>query len=519
MTHAMTQNTTNVIDIIVSKPTRPMTKYHIFFQLERAHIIQSSGDTAAITLKCSEIDTDSASRPPRYRSLILPKDWHRNGRRSKCRSHRKSHGKISFLDLSKVISQRWREVDQQTKKYCRDLASRELSRYREEMDAFVERFGADAIQMAKEQKKQAKYFKKFREMEKKKHTENRAKKEELVQEKNVAATQALVSKVLLELLKQEKPTLQSGDMMSAQLLQSQANACALSQVAAAITPGHAQTKRMVTTTTIDEDDDTFSCNFPMPWRSAGHPVSMINCAASQAGPHQRPTFGVSQEKFVRKISGDKSDASFSSNIIQEPSQDMENCSALTFDDDDDSLLGQKDVTFTTPADANRHPLRITNESNGTDGSESRSSDDDGVVDVIRAESVSPIQDYNIEPEVNSLAQLFVDKYYNSHFMEDDVIVDGVSRTTKQLTCAVSTEQGTPDDVSSKKTTYNMMKSMHYCSPCSPTTASSVANNGVKTSKRSNYTLGADEGLCELSKSASKRAKHVPPSLLFTFECP
>jgi len=48
------------------------------------------------------------------------------------------------VELTKLISKRWREADSVTRGYCRDLAERELKRYRDEMKAYVGRYGVDA---------------------------------------------------------------------------------------------------------------------------------------------------------------------------------------------------------------------------------------------------------------------------------------------------------------------------------------------------------------------------------------
>jgi len=55
------------------------------------------------------------------------------------RKHRKSHGKISFLDLSKAISTRWKElevVDNMTKVYVQKVAANLLDNYKKESKLF-----------------------------------------------------------------------------------------------------------------------------------------------------------------------------------------------------------------------------------------------------------------------------------------------------------------------------------------------------------------------------------------------
>jgi len=61
--------------------------------------------------------------PPRYDGIILPNDWYIPGKtRRRKRQHRASHGKISFSDLSKSVSASWRNIDNETKLFCAQLA-------------------------------------------------------------------------------------------------------------------------------------------------------------------------------------------------------------------------------------------------------------------------------------------------------------------------------------------------------------------------------------------------------------
>ena len=175
---------------IPDPPTRPFTEYHVFSQLERNYILQTaSDDQREITRDFREIDDDAALRPARYQGIILPKNWQRKGMslpasqipspslprltrrlpslasnqtgsRAKKRSQRSSHGIISFLELSKMISKRWKEADIETRSFCRVVAEKELENYRGEMKAYVEKYGEDALKVAKQGKKSKKRAKK-----------------------------------------------------------------------------------------------------------------------------------------------------------------------------------------------------------------------------------------------------------------------------------------------------------------------------------------------------------------------
>ena len=98
----------------------------------------------------------STTAPDRTSSLAS----NQTGSRAKKRSQRSSHGIISFLELSKMISKRWKEADIETKSFCRVVAEKELENYRCEMKAYIDKYGEDAVKVAKLGKKSKKKAKK-----------------------------------------------------------------------------------------------------------------------------------------------------------------------------------------------------------------------------------------------------------------------------------------------------------------------------------------------------------------------
>lgn len=120
------------------KPMRPLTAYHIFFQIEREYIIQTTpgadADSSIHNHKSYLQDV-----PRRYSNIKLSTDWYAGpGKRAK-RKHRKSHGKIGFLELSRVVSQRWAnlgELDPETKAFVTGIAKREFAEYKHEMQEY-----------------------------------------------------------------------------------------------------------------------------------------------------------------------------------------------------------------------------------------------------------------------------------------------------------------------------------------------------------------------------------------------
>lgn len=120
------------------KPMRPLTAYHIFFQIEREYIIQTTPGADA-DASIHNHKSYQPNVPRRYAKIKLSNDWFAGpGKRAK-RKHRKSHGKIGFLELSQVISRRWAnlgEIDPETKAFVSGIAKRELDIYKREMKEY-----------------------------------------------------------------------------------------------------------------------------------------------------------------------------------------------------------------------------------------------------------------------------------------------------------------------------------------------------------------------------------------------
>ena len=121
--------------ISLKKPKRPLTAYHIYFQIEREFIIQTmAGEDVDKTIH--EGKTLFPDVPRRYRDTRLSPDWYFGpGKRAK-RKHRKVHGKIGFLELSRVITSRWTmldETDPDIKQFVTKLADQEMDEYKREL--------------------------------------------------------------------------------------------------------------------------------------------------------------------------------------------------------------------------------------------------------------------------------------------------------------------------------------------------------------------------------------------------
>lgn len=112
----------------------------------------------------------AALRPPQYRHLLLSTDWYVVGNKyksnasargsgtddtgtentSKRRAAAKKkevHGKISFLELTKLISTKWKDVcqnDPVTKEFCKKIAVGEATRYKKELEDYRNKYGVEA---------------------------------------------------------------------------------------------------------------------------------------------------------------------------------------------------------------------------------------------------------------------------------------------------------------------------------------------------------------------------------------
>ena len=181
------------------KPMRPLTAYHIFFQLEREYLVQttdnSTADATDTDKKEEEEKKDSPAKakrrsknsdqtppeyykgtlPTKYKDIKLSHDWYYAPGKRRKRAHRKvSHG-FSFLELSKTIIEKWKALDSSSdedgiKEFVTKLAKEELEEYKIEISKWRELYGDDK----KKKKKQTKKEKKEEERKAKEDAEKKA---------------------------------------------------------------------------------------------------------------------------------------------------------------------------------------------------------------------------------------------------------------------------------------------------------------------------------------------------------
>ena len=80
-----------------------------------------------LTGKENDDDVYDSAKKQRLLLQHLAKD------RSKRRPHRKTHGKINFTTLSKLIGQRWKQLPDERKNFYREVAAIDLERYQREL--------------------------------------------------------------------------------------------------------------------------------------------------------------------------------------------------------------------------------------------------------------------------------------------------------------------------------------------------------------------------------------------------
>ena len=106
---------------------RPLSAYNLFFKVQRYLLINDKPDlktTEEVHLICNEIHQLTAKKPDRNKRKRL---------------HRKTHGKIGFSDLGKIIGQRWRNCNSDIKACFEEFAREEKNRYYKSMKNSKER--------------------------------------------------------------------------------------------------------------------------------------------------------------------------------------------------------------------------------------------------------------------------------------------------------------------------------------------------------------------------------------------
>jgi len=138
------KNTASTKEITVKKTRSP---YNLFFQVERELILSDlscspearflavhesspfgSKKRQLLTLENAFLNTPL---PARYRGANILNPIYEI--KTERRKHRKTHGKISFIRLSKKIAQNWKHSDKGIKDYFKELSLKDCGRYKSDL--------------------------------------------------------------------------------------------------------------------------------------------------------------------------------------------------------------------------------------------------------------------------------------------------------------------------------------------------------------------------------------------------
>lgn len=106
------------IDPTNQPPLRALSAYNFFFRDERERLLYN----------VSKVLDDEKCRK------LLTEHWHRD--RTQKRRHRKTHGKIPFTQLSKIVSSQWKKLTEDQKDFYRGVSAKDWARYQRELEEY-----------------------------------------------------------------------------------------------------------------------------------------------------------------------------------------------------------------------------------------------------------------------------------------------------------------------------------------------------------------------------------------------
>jgi hypothetical protein len=116
-------------------PRRPLSAYNLFFSEERERILKEiegkeKGETEeGDEEKEKEAEKTEDEKPKALLRPLIPSQ-------KKRRPHRKTHGKISFQELARMVGDRWKNLPEEERKYYQDLAKEDMQRQKQAMEEY-----------------------------------------------------------------------------------------------------------------------------------------------------------------------------------------------------------------------------------------------------------------------------------------------------------------------------------------------------------------------------------------------
>jgi HMG (high mobility group) box len=110
-------------------PRRPLSAYNLFFSEERERILKEIEKKEGKDDEIPGAEAPEEEKPKALLRPLIPAE-------KKRRPHRKTHGKISFQELARMVGERWKNLPDDERKYYQDLAQEDMKRQKAAMEEY-----------------------------------------------------------------------------------------------------------------------------------------------------------------------------------------------------------------------------------------------------------------------------------------------------------------------------------------------------------------------------------------------